>query len=240
MTGGAPDDAETRPHRLANGMQIQALLDKRKLFVDFGSLDPKSIETSLRDEIQRGLIAPGTVLKQEQLAAAFAVSRQPVRHALERLVATGFLERRSDRSLAVVGLSPRQAAELVGVRVALETSALRLSLPDLDAAALRKARHVADEILYAEEPAEIEELDVAFHRLIYSRCGNERMLAMIDSLRREGRRIYVTQLADARHRERLHAEHLSILEACEHKDADRAALALVAHLRGTTSSATEE
>jgi DNA-binding GntR family transcriptional regulator len=195
-------------------------------------MDPKSIDAIIQNEIERGVLAPGTVLKQERLAAAFAVSRQPVRHALERLLARGFLERRPDRSLAVAGLSPKQAAELVGVRVALETSALRLSIDSLDAAALRKARHVTDEILHAEEPADLEQLDVAFHQLIYSRCGNERMLAMIDSLRREGRRIYAVQLANAAHRERLHAEHLAVLEACLERDSGRAACALEAHLRG--------
>lgn len=199
-----------------------------------------SIEATLRSEIERGLLAPGAVLKQERLAAAFGVSRQPVRHALERLLATGFLERRSDRSLAVTGLSPSDAAELVGVRVALETNALRLSLANLDAAALRKARHVSDEILHADGSAEIEDLDVAFHRLIYGRCGNERMLTMIDNLRREGRRIYAAQLADVAHRERFHVEHLAILEACEHRDADRAAEALAAHLSGTTLPLTED
>lgn len=202
-------------------------------------MDPKSIEATLRNEIERGIIAPGTVLKQERLAAAFAVSRQPIRHALERLLATGFLERRSDRSLAVAGLSPKQAAELLGVRVALETSALRTSLNNLDANTLRKARHVADEILHGEEAAEIEDLDVAFHRLIYSRCGNDRMLEMIDSLRREGRRIYATQMSDGTQRERLHAEHLAILEACVQQDAERAARALVAHLRGAALDMTE-
>jgi DNA-binding GntR family transcriptional regulator len=196
-------------------------------------MDPRSIESRLRDEIEQGLLAPGTVLKQEHLAATFAVSRQPVRHALERLLATGLLERRSDRSLAVKGLSHKEAAELIGVRVALETSALRLSLVALDAATLRRAQHVADEILHAQDAAEIEELDVAFHRLIYSRCGNDRMLAMIESLRREGRRIYTTRLANAAQRERLHAEHRAILEACEQKNADRATRELAAHLRGT-------
>lgn len=202
-------------------------------------MDPKSIEASLRDEIERGFIAPGTVLKQERLAAAFAVSRQPIRHALERLLATGLVERRSDRSLAVIGLSPKQAEELLGVRVVLETSALRLSLADLSTATLRKARHVAYEIQHAEDPAEIEELDVAFHRLIYSQCGNERMLTMIESLRREGRRVYATQIESAAHRARLHAEHLAILEACVEKDADRAVRELEAHLRGATPHSAE-
>jgi DNA-binding GntR family transcriptional regulator len=43
----------------------------------------------LEDEIVAGLIAPGTVLRQEQLSERFAVSRTPVREALRRLAALG-------------------------------------------------------------------------------------------------------------------------------------------------------
>lgn len=50
------------------------------------------ITQALRDEIEAGTLLPGTVLKQEELAARFGVSRQPIRHALERLHETGLLE----------------------------------------------------------------------------------------------------------------------------------------------------
>jgi DNA-binding GntR family transcriptional regulator len=198
-------------------------------------MDPNSIEAALREDIEQGLLRPGTVLKQEQLAARYAVSRQPVRQAMERLLAMGLLERRSDRSLAVTGMSEREAAELLGLRIAVETSALRLSLEKLDEAALRRARHAADEIFHSEDVREIEELDVAFHRLIYSRCGNNRMMALIDELRREGRRAYAEQMGDAARRATLHAEHQAILSACVEKDAESAIRLLAAHLRGASA-----
>lgn len=198
-------------------------------------MDPNSIEAALREEIEQGLLRPGTVLKQEQLAARYAVSRQPVRQAMERLLATGLLERRSDRSLAVTGMLEGEAAELLELRIAIETSALKLSLERLDDAALRKARHAAEEIFHAEDAREIEELDVTFHRLIYSGCGNSRMLALIDEFRREGRRVYAEQLHDAAHRATLHAEHQAILKACVEKDAESAIRSLAAHLKGAAA-----
>jgi len=198
-------------------------------------MDPNSIEASLRDEIERGLLRPGTILKQELLAARYAVSRQPIRQAMERLLATGLLERRSDRSLSVTGVSDREAAELLGLRIVIETGALRLSLERLDDAAIRKARHAADESFQSEDAREIEELDIQFHRLIYSRCGNDRMLALIDALRREGRRVYASQPYDTSRRAMFHAEHQAILQACVEKDAERAIHALSEHLRGAAA-----
>ncbi|MCH8686127.1 GntR family transcriptional regulator [Pedomonas mirosovicensis] len=196
-------------------------------------MDPNSIEAILRDEIEQGRLAPGTPLKQEDLAARFKVSRQPVRRVLERLLVAGFLTRRSDRTVVVAEWSARQALELIGVRVALETHALRLSLPRLDERTLRKARRICEALLDEDDPAEIEELDIQFHRLLYSGCANDRLLAMIEDLRREGRRIYAMQPRGSMTRTTLYKEHQALLSACMNKDIDRAVDALSAHLSDT-------
>jgi len=200
-------------------------------------MDPDSIEAILRGDIERGEIAPGSVLRQEQLAARFGVSRQPIRQVLQRLHISGLLEHRSDRSLAVKSMSLKQAAELIDLRIVLETSALYRSLPSLDAGTLRKARHMTDEMLHAQDEMEIEQLDVEFHRLLYGRCGNERILALIEDLRREGRAIYRQQLASTPDRDRFHSEHEAILTACMEKDAIGAARALEFHLQAAASVA---
>lgn len=83
-------------------------------------MDPKSIFSELKDEIESGELAPGSVLKQESIAERFGVSRQPVRQALDRLLGSGLAVRRPDRSLAVAILSVREATELCEVRSILE------------------------------------------------------------------------------------------------------------------------
>lgn len=203
-------------------------------------MDPNSIETILRNEIERGVLPPGTALKQEDLAARFNVSRQPIRRVLERLLVTGVLTRRSDRSVAVPQWSRKQAADLVSVRMALETHALRLSLPRLDEAVLRKARRICEALLDEDDPAEIEELDIAFHRHLYSGCDNERLLAMIEDLRREGRRIYALQPKGSVKRTALFEEHQAILAACTARDVEKAVHSLSAHLTGTITPITAE
>lgn len=198
------------------------------------------MEIILREEIERGVLTPGAPLRQEDLAERFGVSRQPVRKVLERLLVSGLLERRSDRTLAVAGFTPRQAAELVDIRAALETHALTLSLPELDDAVIRKARRISEDLMEEEDPAELEELDVLFHRLLYSRCGNERLLRMIEDLRREGRRIYSLQPLGAAERKALYAEHQIILAACAAKDMAKAVEALAAHLKGTAGPISQQ
>ncbi|CDM58064.1 Fatty acid metabolism regulator protein [Rhizobium favelukesii] len=213
---------------------------KIRLIGYFGSMDSNVITVALRREIEGGNLLPGTVLKQELLAERFGVSRQPVRQALDQLLATGLLDRRPDRSLAVAGLTQEQARELAEIRAALENMALRGSLPILGDSDLRKAHRLNEDLVEEENPATLEELDVAFHRTLYGRCGNARLLFMIDELRRESRRAYLRQPKGSDERVNLHAEHCAIIEACARRDEAAALQALSAHLQMTTARLTRE
>ncbi|MBZ9789042.1 GntR family transcriptional regulator [Rhizobium sp. 3T7] len=203
-------------------------------------MDTNTIATALRREIEGGRLQPGTVLKQELLAQRFGVSRQPVRQALDRLLASGLLDRRPDRSLAVAGLTEEQARELADIRAALESMALRGALPTLGDSDLRKAQRLNEDLVEEEDPATLEELDVAFHRTLYGRCGNARLLSMIDELRRESRRAYSRQPKGSDERVILHTEHHAIIEACARRDEAAALQALSDHLQMTTARLTRE
>src|SRR5882757_5640361 len=109
-------------------------------------MDPNLIADTLRHDIETRALPPDAVLRQEELAERFGVSRQPVRQALDRLLAEGLVLRRSDRSLAVAGLSDEEGRELTALRILVEGEALRLSLPRLDAKALRRATRLAEDL----------------------------------------------------------------------------------------------
>ncbi|MGL4965664.1 MAG: GntR family transcriptional regulator [Inquilinus sp.] len=194
-------------------------------------MDPNSIADALRRDIEARLLPPDTALRQESLAERFGVSRQPVRQALDRLLAEGLVVRRSDRSLAVAGLSAAQGLELAALRILVEGEALRLSLPRMEPRDLRRTTRLAGDLAEEEDPAVIEELDVAFHAALYGACGNARMLHLIDSLRREGRRAYALQPPGSAFRAAMAEQHEAILAACRAGDAATAVAALAAHLR---------
>jgi DNA-binding GntR family transcriptional regulator len=201
-------------------------------------MDTNYIIIELRREIEGGTLPPGAVLKQESLAERFGVSRQPVRQALDRLLAYGLLDRRSDRSLAVAGLSGVQARELAEIRNAIEGTALRASLAALTESDLRKARRLNEDLVAEDDPLILEELDIEFHRTLYGRCANTRLLGMIDDLRRESRRAYARQPKGSDERLVLHAEHRDIVDACGRRDTEAAVLALWHHLQLTTAPVT--
>lgn len=194
-------------------------------------MDPRDIAHSLSDDIEAGRIPPGTTLKQEALADRFGVSRQPVRQALTALLARGLVERLPDRSLAVRPLAPDEHEQIMAIRQLLEREALTGALPALGGRDLLLARRLVEDGELAETAAELEEIDAAFHRVLYAPCGNARLVALIDELRREGRRAYAQQPRGSASRQVMEQDHTAILAACAAGRLGEALAALANHLR---------
>ena len=89
------------------------------------------VEATLRAAILSGRLAGGTPLRQEDLAAAFGVSRMPVREALRQLEAQALLDFVPHKGAVVTEISAADAADTYAIRMALEPAALTLSIPHL-------------------------------------------------------------------------------------------------------------
>lgn len=139
----------------------------------------------LREQIASGRLAPGTHLREAEIAAAMAVSRGPVRDALTALANEGQVEIHRHRGAFVSVLSQRDVEEVHSLRTAIETlaahrAATRLT-PELTAkldAALEAMRTSAP--LAAEEAVQ---LDLAFHDVIYQAADHQRLLRTWTSIR---------------------------------------------------------
>src|SRR6185503_9639094 len=91
---------------------------------------------ALEEAIVSGEIAPGTVLRQEQLSERFEVSRTPVREALRRLAALGLVSFEPNRGVRVRSVSPAELREAYLVRAELESLATEVATPRMTAADL--------------------------------------------------------------------------------------------------------
>jgi DNA-binding GntR family transcriptional regulator len=83
----------------------------------------------LEQAILSGEIAPGTVLRQEQLSARYAVSRTPVREALRRLAALGLVSFVPNRGVRIRTFSRDELREAFLVRAELESLATAVAVP---------------------------------------------------------------------------------------------------------------
>jgi len=82
--------------------------------------------------IRRGEFGPGARVRTEEIAATIGVSRQPVREAIRRLEAEGYLTSRPNRGAIVSVHTPEQLFELFEIRAALEGLAARVAARRLD------------------------------------------------------------------------------------------------------------
>lgn len=79
------------------------------------------IALALEEAIVSGELAPGSVLRQEQVSTHYAVSRTPVREALRRLAALGLVSFEANRGFRVRTLSRDEMSEAFLLRAELES-----------------------------------------------------------------------------------------------------------------------
>ncbi len=171
------------------------------------ALSTKADEIALviEDEIVSGAIAPGTVLRQEQLSERFGVSRTPIREALRRLAALGLVSFVPNRGVRVRTLSREELREAFLVRAELESLATELATPrmtaddlrKLDEAELRfsaltlelraKARSGVDDNALA---IEWMKANYAFHDVIYAAAGSP----YVERMAKGARRTFIGQI----------------------------------------------
>ena len=184
-------------------------------------------------EIQRGQLAPGTRLRQSELAQRFGVSTTPVREALAFLQAEGLVRIDPHRGAIVFRPAAEDVRASFEIRIALEALAVELAVGRLDESQLNELQSLIDDMRRVEEPTEWVELNDRFHLMLYNAAGNPRLVEMIQSLRESSR--YYIQLFVARHL-RTHAaddEHQEILDAVRAGRTSNASKAMKRHLGRT-------
>lgn len=188
------------------------------------------VEATLREAILTGVIAPGSPLRQEELAETFGVSRMPVREALRQLEARALAEFHPHRGAVVAEISAADGADIGAIRMALEPMALRLSLPGLTAADLDQAEELIAEMDGEADPGRMGELNRRFHMTLYARAGRPRLLALTEQHLLAADRYLRFQFAALGYLPRSQDEHRALLAACRVGDADEACRLVADHV----------
>lgn len=195
------------------------------------SADP--IYESLKSAIIAGELAPGEPLRQDAIALRNGVSKIPVREALLRLEAEGFVLFRKNRGAIVREFSATEILNLLDIRIALECKALELAVPNMVEQDFRTARAILDEYSHETTAPAWSTLNVRYHQCLYEPCGNAPLLDMIEDLRARigpGMRLLVSETSGFK---RPHKEHLEILEQCEAANVKSAVDLLRRHIETT-------
>jgi DNA-binding GntR family transcriptional regulator len=197
----------------------------------------QSVYETLADRIIAGALKPGQHLVETELARRLGVSRQPVREALHRLEAEGWVDLRPSQGAFVHVPTDQEVDELLDVRELLEGATARLAARAATPEAVAALRAVWQEGADIVERGDVEGTVAAnnrFHAAVTDVAGNA-VLAELAGI--VARRVgwYYRQVAPVRGRESW-VEHAELIDAIEAGDEDKAAALARAHTERTRTA----
>lgn len=188
------------------------------------------VEAVLREAILGGHLAGGTPLRQEELAASFAVSRMPVREALRQLEAQALVDFAPHKGAVVTDISAADAADHYAIRAALEPAALRLSIPQLTVEDFARAEALIAEMDGEADIARLGDLNRRFHLTLYARAGRPRLLALVEQHLAAADRYLRFHFAALGRDHMAQDEHAALLAAARARDIEAAARIAATHV----------
>jgi DNA-binding GntR family transcriptional regulator len=139
---------------------------------------PAIIADKLRQAIGHGELKPGAQLGEAELARKFGVSRGPVREAMSRLTQEGLLLPIRNRGLFVIHMTSDDIRDMYLAREAIERAAARKIIDGDHAAAGDELLLIVEQMASATTPAEVSELDIAFHERLLQLAHSPRLSRM--------------------------------------------------------------
>ncbi|MFG3339488.1 GntR family transcriptional regulator [Glycomyces sp. NPDC048151] len=145
-----------------------------------------AIADALREQILSGALSSGDRIREELVAREFGVSRVPVREALNRLEAEGFITLTPFKGASVSENSGRDVLDYMQVRRGLEVLAAQLAAEakggevagDLSAIAREGELAASQEQCHEDLPG----ISLEFHRLVHRASANRHLERMLEGL----------------------------------------------------------
>lgn len=198
------------------------------------------LAVQLSEQIFAGAYAPGTPLREGELAARYEVSRHVIREVLRTLAADGLVDYASFRGARVPVLDEADARDIYRARRMVECGPEAMSaLPDRKA--IGRIHREFSAAVKAGDYARAFDLDVAFHAEIMAATGSPRASAWLAGLMQALRLAHL--VAPSFNQQAFVAsvaQHGAIVEAIEAGDAEGARQAMKAHLDAAEVSLIED
>lgn len=200
--------------------------------------DSEAAISQIKQDIMLGALPPGIQLKMRELLPRYGIGASPMREALTRLTAEGFVEQAAQRGFRVPPTSSAELRDLTRSRQILEAEAIKLAIEHATPAwedgivasfhvLRREAERQSDA---AKKFAPIETRHHRFHRALYAACPLGTLNEFCDSVyaRMTRYRLSLDELGFTA--QDIIAEHQLLMEAVLSRDTERAATAIRSHI----------
>lgn len=184
----------------------------------------------IRAQIQDGRYGPGDRVMEDEVARQLNSSRTPVRDAMRRLEAEGFLVHESHRGMVIPRLDHQTIMELYEMWIVLEAEAARLvarhasdaEIEMLDALVKESKREV-------KTPRDMADHNRRFHMTLYKSTHNRYLLKSVGVLMDALNILSHTTFTIDDRLALAQQEHQAIVDAIRTRDLDKAAAASLSH-----------
>ena len=194
----------------------------------------------IKEAIIKGHFKPGEKLVEQTLAQEMGVSRTPVREAIRRLEAEGFVVSIPRKGVVVSRADKEEIVQLYSIRAELEGLAARWAIENADEDDIRKLDEVISRM---EETAASGDLDgvvqsnALFHDAIAQASKSRILCTLLKTLQDNIQRFRFQSLHLPGRPEAALAEHKEIVAAIKEKKTEEADRLLKEHLQNACAAA---
>jgi len=138
---------------------------------------------AIRAGITNGTYPPGSRLVMDQVCRDLGISAVPIREAMRRLEAEGYVTFKKNLGATVASIDAAAYGESMETLAVLEGVATSLAAPYLSDDALRRARGLNDcmrRSLECLDPVRFTAANHEMHRVLYQACPNRYLFALIE------------------------------------------------------------
>lgn len=137
----------------------------------------------IRDQIVTLKLAPGMVLREDEMMSSLGIGRTPLRDAVKRLSLEGLVVIQPRQGTTVTEVDLGEIVHVSEVRVDLEGLAAELAAHRLDEASLARCRELLDQLETRQEAGPSYELvlfDEQIHRTIWEAARNPYLIQTLE------------------------------------------------------------
>ena len=194
----------------------------------------EQLTVELRERINRGEMAPGSLIIEPALALEFNVSKTPVRESLRQLTSEGLLQILPKKGYLVRAVSMNDVYEVIEMRILLEPHVSGQVARVHSAELIEELHSYLDnqERLAVSDPIASMHAARQFHSALSNASRNSRIVSTLDTCLAQTARAhyvlpsmqpYMSQSGEV-------SEHRAILDAIERSDHESAEVRMREHL----------
>jgi DNA-binding GntR family transcriptional regulator len=181
--------------------------------------------TTLRDRIHTGFYAPLARLNIDALARELGVSPIPVREALRRLEAQGWVRFKHNSGAVVSPVDETMWEQEMTTLAVLEGAATAAAQRHLEPEDFARLRKLCAELADEQDPDTFSELNRRLHTEITAKCGNSYLLELLrqtnDRLDRARTTMFAFLPGRTTESAREHAHLIGLLESADAAELER-------------------